>query len=128
MHSVALRAWDGTLIADEFATVSGQDRSGLCWLEPDGALAWVSHRPEANGPVYLLAPDSEGNIVVEGDITELFDELGSKARTNIATLYIAEETPVQSLRCCDCGQARGAMLAERLYKTTEWRSCVLEPV
>lgn len=60
------------------------------------------------------------------EFTELFYELGGNARTNIARLYIAEEPPLQSLRCCDCRQARRAMLTERLYKTNEWRSCMLE--
>ncbi len=69
------------MIAGAFTTIGGQARNYMARLNSDGSLD-PTFDPAADGPIYALAQQSDGILVVAGNFTVL----GGQARNRIARL------------------------------------------
>jgi len=85
VYAIAMQTDGKILIGGEFSAVNGVPRQNLARLNADGSLD-----PEfvnqftfgANGPVYAIAVQADGNIIVGGN----FSTVGNAQRTDIARL------------------------------------------
>lgn len=77
---------DGKIvIAGQFTAVNGVPRQNVARLNPDGSLdaAWSSQYAfGANGPVYAVAVDAQGGVIIGGS----FLSAGDAPRSNLARL------------------------------------------
>jgi len=81
VRTMAVQADGKVLLGGGFSTVSGQSRSRVARLNPDGTLDG-GFNPGANSDVYSMALQADGKILLAGDFTIL----GGQARNRIARL------------------------------------------
>ncbi|MDX2080206.1 MAG: hypothetical protein SFU53_05425 [Terrimicrobiaceae bacterium] len=85
VFAMAVQADGKIVIAGQFTAVNGVPRQNVARLNPDGSLdtSWSSQYAfGANGPVYAVAVDSQGGVVVGGS----FQSAGDAPRSNLARL------------------------------------------
>ena len=82
IYAVAIQPDGAILIGGQFPSVNGVPRQNLARLMPDGTLDLTFLNKESdglNGPVYALALQSDGSLIVGG----LFSLASTKERTNL---------------------------------------------
>jgi uncharacterized delta-60 repeat protein len=81
VFAVASQPDGKVVIAGDFSTVNGQNRSGVARLQADGSLD-PGFAPTPDGPVRSLALQSDGKMVIAG----AFGNVGATPRAGVARL------------------------------------------
>lgn len=85
VYAIAIQTDGKILIGGEFAAVNGVPRQNLARLNADGSLDTEfvkQYAFGANGPVYAIAVQTDGSIIVGGN----FSNVGNAERTDLARL------------------------------------------
>lgn len=124
VFAVAIQADDRVVIGGLFTNVNGMERNGAARLNPDGNLdaSFQATGSGANAPLYALALQADGKIVIGGAFTNFSGtERNGIARLNangtVDSSFLASGSGVNNVVRCSAIQSDGKILIGGAFTT-----------